>query len=40
MSLSSANTRKLTFGRRKKGQSRKSSGPKAKKYSRYRGQGK
>lgn len=36
---SSADARKVTFGRRKGGKPSKSRGPKCKKVSRYRGQG-
>jgi hypothetical protein len=35
----SASSQKVTFGKRKGGSYKKSSGPKAKKVSRYRGQG-
>lgn len=35
----SASSQKVTFGKRKGGAYKKSSGPKAKKVSRYRGQG-
>jgi hypothetical protein len=36
---SSGETRKVTFGKRKGGKAAKSSGPKCKKVSKYRGQG-
>jgi hypothetical protein len=39
MKKSSADARKITFGKRKAGKARKSKGPKDKKVSKYRGQG-
>jgi hypothetical protein len=36
---SSGESRKITFGKRKGGKARKSSGPKDRKASKYRGQG-
>lgn len=39
-SKSSGESRKITFGRRKGGKATKSRGPKAKKVSKYQGQGK
>ena len=39
-SKSLGESRKITFGRRKGGKAKKSSGPKARKVSKYRGQGK
>lgn len=40
MAKSIGNSSKLTFGKRKGGKASKSQGPKAKKVSKYRGQGK
>jgi hypothetical protein len=37
---SSGESRKISFGKRKGGKAKKSSGPKDKKVSKYRGQGK
>jgi hypothetical protein len=37
--VKAGDSRKVTFGKRKTGRLRKSSGPKAKKVSKYRGQG-
>lgn len=37
--LSSSDSRKTTFGKRKKGKALKSKGPKDKEVSKYRGQG-
>lgn len=37
---STADSRKVTFGKRKKGKAQKSRGPKDKPVSKYRGQGK
>lgn len=37
---SSGEARKVSFGKRKEGKAKKSSGPKDKKVSKYRGQGK
>jgi len=39
-SKSSGEARKISFGKRKGGKAKKSSGPKDKKVSKYRGQGK
>lgn len=39
-SKSSGEARKISFGKRKSGKAKKSSGPKDKKVSKYRGQGK
>lgn len=39
MSKSLSSIRKITFGKRKGGKARKSSGPKDKSVSKYRGQG-
>lgn len=39
-SKSTGESRKITFGKRKGGKARKSSGPKDRKVSKYRGQGK
>jgi hypothetical protein len=39
MAKSIGNTRKVTFGKRKGGKARKSSGPKDKNVSKYRAQG-
>jgi hypothetical protein len=39
-SKSSGESRKISFGKRKGGKAKKSSGPKDKKVSKYRGQGK
>lgn len=39
-SKSSGESRKITFGKRKCGKAKKSSGPKERKVSKYRGQGK
>jgi hypothetical protein len=39
MAKAVGNTRKLTFGKRKGGKAKKSSGPKDKKVSKYRSQG-
>ena len=39
-SKSSGESRKVTFGKRKKGKAQKSKGPKEKLVSKYRGQGK
>ncbi len=38
--VKSADSRKITFGKRKKGKAQKSKGPKDKPVSKYRGQGK
>lgn len=40
MKKSAADLKKITFGKRKSGKAKKSSGPKDKKVSKYRGQGK
>lgn len=40
MKKSTADSKKITFGKRKKGKSQKSKGPKDKPVSKYRGQGK
>jgi hypothetical protein len=37
--VKSADSRKITFGKRKKGKAQKSKGPKDKPVSKYRGQG-
>ncbi len=37
--VKSADSRKISFGKRKKGKAAKSKGPKDKKLSKYRGQG-
>ncbi len=37
--VKSADSRKISFGKRKKGKAAKSKGPKDKKISKYRGQG-
>lgn len=37
--VKSADSRKISFGKRKKGKAAKSKGPKDKKVSKYRGQG-
>jgi hypothetical protein len=37
--VKAGDSKKVTFGKRKTGRLRKSSGPKAKKVSKYRGQG-